>query len=98
MVNLPACAHVTACAMNCPEGCGALERADLRPARRESVAPMRACRRHRKTGRLCLAVAARFELVRAGAVRLHQAVGGAVLTITNRCCERFRDGPLAFMP
>jgi hypothetical protein len=52
---------------------------------------MRACRRHRKTGRLCLAVGARLELVRAGALWRHHAVGRAVLTIINRRGERSCD-------
>ena len=69
-------------------GVGALERADLRSARRVSGADAGMLPAS-KTGRLRLAVAARLVFVRTEAIRLRHAVGGAVLTVANQCSACF---------
>jgi hypothetical protein len=46
---------------------------------------MRACSPTSKTGRLTLAVVARFVFVRTEAIRLRHAVGGPAITIANQC-------------
>jgi len=71
-------------------GVGALERADLRSARRVSGADAGMLPTS-KTGRLSLAVVARLVFVRTEAIRLRHAVGGAVLTVANQCSACFGE-------